>query len=97
MFFPRCRVFTVLFLMLGLVTGTVMVHGEEPDPDDPRPLELTEQTVHRYRNHIRPSEKERRYLKIGWRPTFWQAVEEAQEKKKPILLWAMNGHPLGHT
>jgi hypothetical protein len=24
-------------------------------------------------------------------------VKEAQEKDRPILLWAMNGHPLGCT
>ena len=41
----------------------------------------------------RPSE----WRKIGWRSDFWTAVVEAQRDEKPVLLWAMNGHPCGET
>ena len=34
---------------------------------------------------------------IGWKPSLWEAVVEANEEEKPILLWTMNGHPLGQT
>ncbi|MCA8972528.1 MAG: hypothetical protein KDC95_22255 [Planctomycetes bacterium] len=34
---------------------------------------------------------------IDWRATFGAAVREASQRKKPVLLWAMNGHPLGCT
>ena len=37
------------------------------------------------------------YREIAWRPSFWEAVIEAQEKDMPIFLWAMNGHPLCNT
>ena len=46
---------------------------------------------------VRPAEAELAWQKIGWQPTLWHAVIEAHKAKKPILLWAMNGHPLGHT
>ena len=44
---------------------------------------------------IRPSEKELSYEQIGWRNEFWPAVEEARRLGRPILLWTMDGHPLG--
>lgn len=46
---------------------------------------------------IRPSEEELAFEKIGWRNQFWPAVQEARELGRPILLWTMNGHPLGCT
>ena len=44
-----------------------------------------------------PDAREEAWRKIDWKSTFWDAVIEAQKEEKPILLWAMNGHPLGHT
>jgi hypothetical protein len=49
------------------------------------------------RDFILPKPKELAYRAIAWRTTFWDAVVEAQEKDMPILLWAMNGHPLACT
>ncbi len=46
---------------------------------------------------IRPSAEELTYESIGWRNEFWPAVQLAQELGRPILLWTMNGHPLGCT
>ena len=46
---------------------------------------------------IRPSRDELLYESIGWRNQFWPAVQEAKELGRPILLWTMNGHPLGCT
>ena len=37
------------------------------------------------------------YETVHWLPTFWDAVMTAQQEDKPILLWAMNGHPLACT
>ena len=34
---------------------------------------------------------------IPWRPSFSEAIKEARKADKPILLWAMNGHPCGMT
>jgi hypothetical protein len=62
-----------------------------------RAQELTDATYEKWRDHVRPKGWELAYQKIPWRPSFWEAVIEAQEKDKPILLWAMNGHPLCNT
>ena len=46
---------------------------------------------------VLPGKSEMVWQQLDWRPTLWDAVVEAHEKKRPVLLWAMNGHPLGHT
>lgn len=59
--------------------------------------ELTPDTFEKWREYVRPSEAETRWERVPWRAEFWGAVVEATEQKKPILLWAMNGHPLACT
>jgi len=59
--------------------------------------ELSDKTFQKLLDYILPKSEELAWRKIGWRPTFWSAVIEAYETEKPILLWAMNGHPLGCT
>ena len=61
------------------------------------PAELTDQTYDQWRDHIRPTAVEKCFELVSWRTTFWDAVLEAQKQDKPILLWAMNGHPLACT
>ena len=63
----------------------------------PAPPELNDQTYARWRDYIRPKPEEINWEEIPWRATLWDAVVEAQQQEKPILLWAMNGHPLACT
>lgn len=46
---------------------------------------------------LSPPAEEFAWRQIPWRPTLWEAVLDARRDDKPILLWAMNGHPLGCT
>ena len=66
-------------------------------PGGLRAAELTGETYAKLRDHVLPKQRELGYRAIPWRASFWEAVVEAQEKDKPILLWAMNGHPLACT
>ena len=34
---------------------------------------------------------------IPWRVSLLEARQEAAQQKKPIFIWAMDGHPLGCT
>ncbi len=61
------------------------------------PPELTDQTYTQWRDYIRPKPEELSWQTVPWHSTFWNAVIEAQQQEKPILLWAMNGHPLACT
>lgn len=56
--------------------------------------DLTDETYSRIRDAVLPTAEELQWSKVRWRPTLWQGVLDAQKEQKPILLWAMNGHPL---
>lgn len=59
--------------------------------------ELTERNYRVIRDHVLPDKDEEAWREIEWRPTFWDGVIDAQEEDKPIMLYAMNGHPFGCT
>jgi len=46
---------------------------------------------------IRPSSGEDKWASIPWHVSLWEARKEAAKQGKPILLWEMDGHPLGCT
>jgi hypothetical protein len=46
---------------------------------------------------IKPESDEDRWASIPWLTDLWQARRLAAEQGKPILLWEMDGHPLGCT
>ena len=64
---------------------------------DGPPAELSDNTFASWRDRIRPKAAERCFETVHWLPTFWDGVMTAQKENKPILLWAMNGHPLACT
>jgi len=61
------------------------------------PAELTDQTYAQWREFVRPKKDELCFETVQWLPTFWDAVVASHKQDKPILLWAMNGHPLACT
>ena len=58
---------------------------------------LTESSLASWTEYLQPSQGEERWREIPWVGTLWEGVNAAQAEKKPLLLWAMNGHPLGCT
>ena len=72
-----------------VIPGPIAAQGQVPVLDD--------QSFERWRDYVRPQAKEECYLKIPWRESFYIAINEARKADRPILLWAMNGHPLGCT
>ncbi len=46
---------------------------------------------------IKPGQGEDRWATIPWLTDIWQARQLAARQGKPILLWEMDGHPLGCT
>ena len=59
--------------------------------------ELRLEDLELWRQRIHPAPGERSYEVIPWLPTFADGVRRANEERKPLLFWAMNGHPLGCT
>jgi hypothetical protein len=46
---------------------------------------------------IQPKPEEEKWLQIPWQSSLWEARKKAAAEGKPILLWEMDGHPLGCT
>ena len=46
---------------------------------------------------IEPTAEELSFERIGWAPSFHEGMKRASRERKPLLLWVMNGHPLGCT
>jgi hypothetical protein len=44
---------------------------------------------------IVPTADETGWRAVPWRTELRAALAEADQKQRPVLLWAMNGHPLG--
>lgn len=89
---PGMRLLPTLTAAVLLAASSLSsVHAQEIDlvPDAENHADWVE--------FIHPSEDELAYEEIGWRTQFWPAVEEAKALGRPILLWTMNGHPLGCT
>ena len=62
-----------------------------------RETKLTEKTYPIILKVLQKLPVETHWKEIPWRPNFTDAIEDAQKEDKPILLWAMNGHPCGMT
>ena len=58
---------------------------------------LSAETLEQWRDHILPSEDDLTWMEIPWLVTFASGVQAANQADKPLLLWVMNGHPLGCT
>ena len=83
-----------LYLEIGrmrytVIPGAIAAQGQVPVLDD--------QSFERWRDYLRPQANEECYLQIPWRESFYIAINEARRTDRPILLWAMNGPPLGCT
>lgn len=46
---------------------------------------------------IKPKAEEEKWAQIPWMDNLWEARKQAAAIGKPLLLWEMDGHPLGCT
>jgi hypothetical protein len=56
---------------------------------------LTDADAAKLRKVIRPLDGEDPFATIPWETNLWDARVKAAAAGKPILLWEMDGHPLG--
>ncbi|MBT4012583.1 MAG: hypothetical protein HN617_06685 [Planctomycetaceae bacterium] len=57
---------------------------------------LTEQRFRQLHKQLQPADDEL-WRTIPWRTSLLDAQRRAITEKKPIFIWAMDGHPLGCT
>jgi hypothetical protein len=80
-------------LLVMVIAGMLTAGRSAADP----PGELNFKTLPDWCEVIRPKTDDVCFKTVNWLPTFWDGVMTAQTEDKPILLWAMNGHPLACT
>jgi hypothetical protein len=73
-------------LLIGV--GVVALTAAEP---------LTPEQIAKVRELVRPTADEDKWDRIPWQISLTEAREQAARQGKPILLWEMDGHPLGCT
>ncbi|MAE75493.1 MAG: hypothetical protein CMJ85_01335 [Planctomycetes bacterium] len=59
--------------------------------------QLSEDNFSAWRDPLRPAAKEIRWQRIPWLSSFAAGLRRANAEDKPVLVWVMNGHPLGCT
>lgn len=72
----------MLFLFLGLAFA---------------PQSIAEDSFSKLHALIKPAPGEDQWAKIPWSINLWEARQRAAAEGKPLLLWEMDGHPLGCT
>ncbi len=88
--------------MIGLtqvsLAGLVIVGvAFSQDEGGPRGLVLDDASFVSWRDRIRISDSELVWEQLPWYVTYHEGLEQASAEGKPLLLWVMNGHPLGCT
>ena len=82
-----------LMPLLFLVSGLDLLAAEgESLPT----LKLSVENA-KFRDLVMPNTSEASYRKIPWRTSILQGIVEAQKHDKPVMIYLMNGHPLGCT
>ena len=74
-----------------LLTGVVCAYSLPLIADEP----IASEQFAKLHSLIRPKPSEQKWERIAWLTSLWVARQRAAEQGKPILLWEMDGHPLG--
>jgi hypothetical protein len=88
---PRAKVWLAACAAAGLTWSLVAADVK------PASSELTPERFARLQQLIKPKADEDKWATIPWMTNLWQARKRAAAEGKPILLWEMDGHPLGCT
>jgi hypothetical protein len=78
-------------------TSLEEVSREIEPPPVAADIGLNEENYTVWRDHILPNPSEMAWEQIPWLTTFKDGIRAADAADKPLLLWTMNGHPLGCT
>lgn len=73
-------------LCLGLTFGLAYSHSSEP---------IKPEQFNKLHSIIKPNLDEEKFMQIPWMIDLWEARKKAASEDRPILLWEMDGHPLG--
>ena len=74
--------------LFAVSTAAQVVDFQEP---------LTQANYATWRDRIMPAKADLAWEQIPWLTTFQSGILQAEQRSLPLMLWTMNGHPLGCT
>ena len=80
--------------LAGLVIAGLAFSQDEAGPTEPV---LDDTSFATWCDRIRIRDSELVWEQLPWYVTYHEGLEQAGAEGKPLLLWVMNGHPLGCT
>lgn len=57
--------------------------------------EVKTENLDRLKTLVKPRAEEMKWEEIPWQVDLWQARRKAAEAGKPLVLWEMDGNPMG--
>ncbi len=94
------RTLSLVGLLVAATVWPQAVHvlAESPElPPVAAAIDLDDENYESWRDHIVPETSELAWEQIPWLTAFKDGIDAADRAGKPLLLWTMNGHPLGCT
>ena len=82
-----------IFLRIFLILNIINFNCENSEQE----FQLSENTYKMWKEFIKPTNEELAWTQIPWRNTFYEGLIDSDRLQKPLLLWVMNGHPMGCT
>jgi hypothetical protein len=86
MMFTKSMILFSFSALFGLVSSLVLADSKSA---------LTAEQFEKLRGLIKPHPGEDKWAEIPWTSQLWDARRQAAAQGKPILLWEMDGNPLG--
>ena len=84
-------------LQMGLACLVVASLAFAQNKAGHRTPSLDDQSFATWRDRIQIKDSELVWAQLPWLTTYHEGLEKAAVEGKPLLLWVMNGHPLGCT
>jgi hypothetical protein len=85
------------YTLTALLGATLLCLGGCTDEPDAGSARLNADTLAGWQSYLEPDSDELAFQRIPWLPTYVEGVHRADTERRPLLLWIMNGHPLGCT
>lgn len=87
------------FIFASIVTLLPLLAGVDALAEDVGPVRTPTLSAAqaKLRALVVPNDSEASYRTISWRTSVLQGIVEAQRQDQPVMIYLMNGHPLGCT
>jgi hypothetical protein len=80
-----------------MLAFVILLAAQVSLPQQPTPNAVDDPSWLAWRDHLAPGSDENLWQTIEWQDSILDGLQVAERTDRPLLLWLMNGHPLGCT